>query len=864
MMRINEKRTIIAGDFNSHHTMWGYTSTNQDGDKLVEWMEAQNLYLIHDSKQRGSFHSARWKKDTNPDLCFVTTDQGGGPAIQMQRRILTNFPKSQHRPALIETGFKIPQVESLAKPRWNFNKARWKDFTRTLDDSVRWIPPTIENYERFTKLVISTAGKNIPRGYRKIYVPGWNKTCEELYQEYKEKEDNETAKRLMESLDSSRRERWMQMVEKMNFQKTSRKAWNLLRKLSGDKTIIKEPEVGPNQIANQIIRTSNAPNRDKNFSKEVRTKRNMLKKKAEERSKYAAPIEEEEITAAIRSLKTGKAAGKDKIYPEFVKHFGKNAKRWILRLFNNILETGKLPNLFKTSRIIAIPKPGKDHSKAENYRPITLLSVLYKTLERIIYNRIKFIIDDNIPVEQAGFRTSRSCVDQINALTTYIEHGFQENKKTAVAFIDLSAAYDTVWRTGLLTKFLEVIPCRTLYRLLNEMISNRRFTVSLGGKESRLRTLNNGLPQGSVLAPILFNLYTSDLPPTASRKFMYADDLALATQNNKMQIIEEQLEEDLDTLKEYFEQQRLLLNKNKTVVSAFHLTSQLAKSKLNIRTGNQKLQHEDTPKYLGVTLDRQLTYRKHIENTAAKVRTRNNIIHKLAGTTWGAPTATLRTSALALVYSAAEYAAPVWLNSAHTRKIDVELNATMRIITGTVRSTPTAWLPVLSNIMPPELRRKEAAAKEWSKYERNEALPIHNDTGVGERLKSRKPAYKTARELITQKFDGNQAWRQTWSEDNPDIKGIIQEPNIKPKGFDLPRRTWATLNRFRTQQGRCKKMLKRWGFTNEAWCDCGEEEQSMEHILEKCQKRALEGGWNEIAELSDRAVEWLGKLDINV
>ncbi|CAI6345569.1 unnamed protein product [Macrosiphum euphorbiae] len=105
---------------------------------------------------------------------------------------------------------------------------------------------------------------------------------------------------------------------------------------------------------------------------------------------------------------------------------------------------------------------------------------------------------------------------------------------------------------------------------------------------------------------------------------------------------------------------------------------------------------------------------------------------------------TLRTSALALVCSAAEYASPVWLNSSHCRKIDVQLNHSMRIISGTVKSTPTEWLPVLCNILPPHIRRKKAACREWSKYLSNTSLPLHQDTlNQNLRLKYKKPTYLT-------------------------------------------------------------------------------------------------------------------------
>ena len=142
-------------------------------------------------------------------------------------------------------------------------------------------------------------------------------------------------------------------------------------------------------------------------------------------------------------------------------------------------------------------------------------------------------------------------------------------------------------------------------------------------------------------------------------------------------------------------------------------------------------------------MDRSLTYQDHLKKTAAKISSRNNLLSKLAGTSWGAKAQTLKTTALALCYSTAEYCAPVWSRSSHAKLVDVQLNTSMRTITGTLRPTPLPWLPVLSNIPSPHLRRQEATAKLLAKVRANEKLPLNLDITLhpAARLPSRKPVW---------------------------------------------------------------------------------------------------------------------------
>jgi len=167
---------------------------------------------------------------------------------------------------------------------------------------------------------------------------------------------------------------------------------------------------------------------------------------------------------------------------------------------------------------------------------------------------------------------------------------------------------------------------------------------------------------------------------------------------------------------------------------------------------------------------------------------------KLAGSN------TLRSSALVLCYSVAEYCAPVWSRSAHTSQVDMQLNSTMRFISGTLRSTPLPWLPVLFNSELPALRRKAATDKLAEKIVKHDSWPIQPNILSPPllRLTSRKWLW-----LNFQPVDIKSRWRHNWKSAQVVNSHLVCDPTIRQPGFDLPRQQWSLLNRFRTDQGHC-------------------------------------------------------------
>ena len=210
----------------------------------------------------------------------------------------------------------------------------------------------------------------------------------------------------------------------------------------------------------------------------------------------------------------------------------------------------------------------------------------------------------------------------------------------------------------------------------------------------------------------------------------------------------------MSTLSAYLQTWRLKLSHTKTVTAAFHLNNREAKRELKVYNNGRLLPFCPTPTYLGVKLDRSLTFRYHLVALRKKLSSRVTLLRRLVGSGWGAGAKTLPIATLSLVYSTAEYCAPVWCRSAHTRLIDSVLNDALLIVTGCLRPTPMDHLPVLSGIQPAKLRRLRATL---SLAHRESLDPDHILYGLLNefsdnrqvRLRSRRPFVPAARNLTT-------------------------------------------------------------------------------------------------------------------
>ena len=858
---------VVVGDFNSHSSEWGYPRIDRAGRELSAWADALDLQLVHSSKDEGTFKPRNSQRTFSPDLVFATKDENLRP-VPVVREVLNDFPRTQHRPILLKVGIQIPTPESVPLPRWNFRKADWFAYAQQVDNECEGIAPRQENLDLFTRVILRSARDNIPRGFRRNYIPCWTPECRRLLDEYERTKDPETADALMAALDAGRRDRWVEKVESLDLKHSSRHPWQLLKKLEpASSTCRSAPAVTADQIAREIkARGMHTPD-NRREAKIRKAYARLHQRLPKQDARLTAPVRPTEMAKAVGSLKNGKAAGRDGVYPDMLSHLGPRTREWLCSALTDVILTGNYPQIWRSALVVAILKPGKPADDPASYRPISLLSCLFKLLERIVLNRIKGFVTLAVPKEQAGFQEGRDTTEQVLALTTHIEAGMEKKLKTGAVLVDLSAAYDTVWTGGLLFKLAHSIPCQTTLNLLRRMVTTRQFRVALGSDLSRTRRIRNGVPQGSVLAPALFNVYISDMPATESLKLGYADDWALVHQARSFEELERVLSEDTTSVKKYFDQWYLKMNTAKTVSCVFHLNTHKADRLLTVQADGAPLPAAREPRYLGVVLDRTLTFKAHLTSSSQKLSARSNLIRKLAGTTWGANQGVLRTSTLALCSSVAEYCAPVWARSAHTNKIDVKMRDAMRTVTGCLKSTPREWLPVLSSIAPPHLRREEISQR-WIKRatESLAGTPLESiirDAPHTSRLKSRRPFYHVER---NEKFNLKEAWRKEWSEKGLKRGNLVSNPCRKQPGFDSgTRRQWVFANRLRTGHARTAANLHRWGLISSPICPrCKQAPQNLRHLVRECEMTKLPGGHAEIQAFGPGFIDWLDRTAIQV
>ncbi|XP_055593235.1 uncharacterized protein LOC129744638 [Uranotaenia lowii] len=394
---------------------------------------------------------------------------------------------------------------------------------------------------------------------------------------------------------------------------------------------------------------------------------------------------------------------------------------------NDQITYGNLSYQLKEIKVIAIPKHGKDQSSIEGKRPISLVPTLTKILNSAVLEKIQTHININniLPEKSFGFRKNVSTTTCINFLTNIVKDSKRKKLITSIIFIDLMNAFNAV-KTELLEDIMtnQRFPPEIVV-WVGYFLRNRKLSMQVG-QSCVTRTISNGLPQGDVLSPTLFNLYTSDLHLTQNEDadiLQFADDFALVVRGKSLETVEQRTQELLNNFVSRARRLNFQINPAKTKA----LLLLRGKRKHNIRIHNVPVETVASHKYLGIHIDRSFGFGIHAKQTAKQIQERLRMMKVICGTREGSHPQTMSLVFNALLRSKAEYGSSIIGNTCKTNKekIQVILNDAMRKATGCSRTTPRNTLLAIAGQEPWEVRNKFVTCKETARtvYYRT---PVYN------------------------------------------------------------------------------------------------------------------------------------------
>ena len=724
--------SLILGDLNGHDELWdALQPPDARGEDVAKWIFDNNLAVVNDRNK-----ATRINKQTgglsSPDVSLAGSNWSNKCIWSTGDQI----GKSDHLPITIAITTTVQhQTVFGRKARWRRNGINWNAFREEIEDETSNLPsePNItQRVIRLNSIIIEAAhnhvGKTKPgKSTRPHITPTVRAALRKRNRLRRKLNTNrkewlEACREAHEEIEKSKEEAWRDLLSDTATNADSQKMWGLIKSLNGS------PDTNaPNQAMRHNGRTITSSQKKAdifsmhyasvsklNFNKADRD----LNRKCKDRLKNSASADDEscsdftmvELTRAIRKMRRKGAEGPDDIPPTFLKELGHKALTELLSIFNISFRKAECPQIWRNAIILPLLKSGKLASELPSYRPISLTSCVVKLLERMINDRLYHLAETRgmFNHQQAGFRKGRGCEDQAARIIQAIEDGFQHKPmlRSVLVLLDFSKAYDTVWQQKLLLSMIDQGVPMTLIRWINCFLQNRQAKVRFNNVLSRSRKMRQGLPQGSVLSPILFLFYINNLAkilPSENINSLFADDVTILAVRKSLEEAEAAAQTSVDTVVRWADEWKLKLNATKSEACFFTSSPKEAKWTPNIvvpvKSKKKKrkvaIPFKPTPRLLGVILDRQLCFGPHIDSISEKLQNNYRMLAAVSHSKWGWKKDMLRSLYIGLINSSINYAGFAWQSSisdTQIKALERLSNRALRICTGHMKKTPVEAL----------------------------------------------------------------------------------------------------------------------------------------------------------------------------
>lgn len=618
----------MGGDFNAKNTYWGSRLTTTKGKELLNAIKEYGCETLSTGKP------TYWPTDPEkiPDLIdFFITKNISSNYMKMEESYELN---SDHSPILLTLSDNI--IEKEKHPVLINKHTDWESFQICLERKIN-LDVSLQSeedlnfeVEKFITDIQQSAWDNTPVLNNKLKGHNYPKEIKVLLNQKRKarKKWHQTRdpqdKKLLNNL-TQQLKREIQQVKNESIN-------SYLRKLTNDRSTDYSLWKATKNLKRPIMQIPPIRNANGKWAKSEEEK---AKRFAEHLEQIFQPneslsegtlteitlqeddeIEQTSIHEVMREIKNNiklkKAPGFDLITGEILKQLPRKAVVKLTNIINAAFRLKCVPNLWKIAEVIMIPKPGKPLHETTSYRPISLLPIMSKLFEKLLLTRLKPIIERKnlIPDHQFGFRNKHSTIDQVHRITNIIEKTLENKKVCSTVFLDVAQAFDKVWHEGLLCKLKTILP-KQFTDILESYISDRYFRIKQEGAYSELKEIKAGVPQGSVLGPILYLLYTCDLPNLGNNIVAtFADDTAIMSVSENLENSSQNLQTAINQIQQWTKKWRIKLNESKSV----HVNFTNKKiGHIPVYINNQEIPHANTAKYLGMTLDAKLRWKAHVK-----------------------------------------------------------------------------------------------------------------------------------------------------------------------------------------------------------------------------------------------------------
>lgn len=638
---------IVGGDYNAKNKIWGSRLTSPKGSELY------NACCKFKCEIFSGNEPTYWPSNPNsiPDLIDFYIAKG----ISKNYVCVQNYCglSSDHSPVIMTLSDNI--IQKPASPALINNKTNWSLFTTLLNEKINLQTPLKTKYDIEDELdnlidsIQSSAWESSPEIQKSTYTSTYPKEIRDLVNKKRKARKKWQLERTSENKTIFNK-LCTDLKHLINESKNNTMS-RYLKNLSANKDTNYSLWKATNQF-NQVsphIPPIRKPNG--NWSKDAKDKSELFanhfqeifkplpRQTADENVMKSFKIDNKSIKLTTieelkniihKDLSPKKAPGYDLITGKIMKKLPEKALKKLLYIINACFRIQYVPLQWKVAEVIVIQKPGKPPNEIASYRPISLLPVMSKVFEKIFVKRLQSIIEQRnlIPKHQFGFRERHSTVEQVHRIIDVAEKSLENKQVCSAVFLDVGQAFDRVWHQGLLYKLHKDLP-KEFYKILKSYLTDRHFRVKLENEYSNLKKIEAGVPQGSVLGPILYLLFTRDLPITPSVTIAtFADDTAILATGKHEKESTNNVQNALSDIIVWIRKWRMKLNESKSI----HVNFTNKKIKyLPLYINNMKIPHANTAKYLGMTLDTKIKWKEHIKKKTQEMKLKFRQLYWLLG-----------------------------------------------------------------------------------------------------------------------------------------------------------------------------------------------------------------------------------------